>query len=447
MNRALRVITVGVACLAAVVAVAACGSSKSNSSKTSPASSAAATSTSSSSSAAASTGITAADVSLASQYVGGHTGKANPSLSPVTVGFLTQEGTVPSFPEDRVAANAAVALINDKLGGIQGHPLKLNTCVLQTEEDGLKCASQMLAAKVPLANLSLSEAGNGTFYKTINGKFPTIVTVTSSTPDEVTPDVYSPNGGAAAILYAMADDAKLLGATSVASIGSGNPGGRYAGDKVLIPQLGKLGVKVKNVYYSDTVDTPGIVSALEAAGVSSAGAVILDPSSPTQCLSVYDGLKQLSLTKPVITTPICNADSFVNATGAGPEGWDIFSYVTNPRITDDPSVKVYRDAMTASGGASDITVGFAAQQFAATMTIAKLANQIGPAKISATTFRQAIKAFRGPAFMTPGLLYCGANLNPSALTSCGSAVAKSTFKNGKWIADPSITDPQVKFSK
>ena len=48
--------------------------------------------------------------------------------------------------------------------------------------------------------------------------------------------------------------------------------------------------------------------------------------------------------------------------------------------------------------------------------------------------------------MTPGVMRCGQNTNPSALTSCGDAVAKSTFKDGKWQAAPPITDPEVKFS-
>lgn len=434
--------TAGIAlCLVGGLFATACGSSSDSSTSATTASSGAATNGGASTTAPAASDT----VATALKYVGGKAGKADASLAPVTVGYLNQEGTTPSFPEMSAAANAAVTMINDQLGGIQGHPLKLDSCILQTEEDGQKCAAQLLSDKVPIANIGLSEAGNGTFYKTVNGAFPTVVSVTSSSPDNVTPDVYSFNGGASAILYAMAYDAKLLGATSVASIGSGNPGGRYAGDKVLIPKLKQLGIPVKNVYYDDAVTTPGILSALQAAGVSKAGAVLLDPSSPAQCLSVYTSLKQLGLKIPVITTPICNADAFVKATGAGPEGWNIFSYVTNPRIEDDPQVAVYRDAMTSAGKGDDITVGFASQQFAATMTIAKMANAIGPDNLTPATYTAAIKALRGPVFTTPGVMRCGQNLTPEALTSCGNAVAKSTFEDGAWKAAPAVVDPEVKF--
>ena len=42
-----------------------------------------------------------------------------------------------------VAANAVVKFINDQLGGIQGHPLVLHTCLQAVAGDGQKCGQQM----------------------------------------------------------------------------------------------------------------------------------------------------------------------------------------------------------------------------------------------------------------------------------------------------------------
>ena len=409
------------------LALAACGSSKKASTTTTESTKTAAASESKETSSAGA--VSAASVELGAKYIGGTAGKANASESPVVVGLTVQEGGVPGFPEMKAASTAAANFINNDLGGIKGHPVKFSYCVITAEEDGQKCAGQFLNEKLAIANQSLAVVGNAPFYDTIAGKFPVINTVSSSGPDYSTPDVYVMDGGGSSILWAMARKASELGkSTSVASIGSGNPGGKNTAEKVLLPQLHKEGVKVTNVFYSDTVTTPGILSALEAAGVQKAGVVLLDPSAADQCIGVYESLKQLGLKTPVVTTPICNSDAFVEKTGAGPEGWFIYSYVTNPRVESDAEVKMYREVMTAEKFASDITTGFASQQFAQIITIAKIANVVGPANLSPTSYTTAIKGFRGPAFMTPGTLYCGYNANKENISLCGNAVTFATFE-------------------
>ena len=55
-------------------------------------------------------------------------GKANGA--PVVVGFVNQENAaVGSFPEVRADAEAAVRYVNAELGGVGGHPLRLESCV------------------------------------------------------------------------------------------------------------------------------------------------------------------------------------------------------------------------------------------------------------------------------------------------------------------------------
>jgi branched-chain amino acid transport system substrate-binding protein len=69
------------------------------------------------------------------EYTGGSAGAADPSLEPVVVGYVNQEGGVPAFPEATAATEAAVEYINAELGGIGGHPLELKHCSVQAEED------------------------------------------------------------------------------------------------------------------------------------------------------------------------------------------------------------------------------------------------------------------------------------------------------------------------
>src|SRR5947209_9465823 len=79
------------------------------------------------------------------QFVGGKPGKANPKLKPVVIGWVNlQGGQVQIGPNATPAAEIAVKLVNDSLGGIGGHPLKLKECFIRnTEEEGTKCGQQM----------------------------------------------------------------------------------------------------------------------------------------------------------------------------------------------------------------------------------------------------------------------------------------------------------------
>jgi branched-chain amino acid transport system substrate-binding protein len=65
------------------------------------------------------------------QFVGG-SGKADASLSPVTIGWVNMQGGPPSqtFAGATRAAEATVKFINTELGGVHGHPVQLSTCFI-----------------------------------------------------------------------------------------------------------------------------------------------------------------------------------------------------------------------------------------------------------------------------------------------------------------------------
>jgi len=90
-------------------------------------------------------------------------GSAHPKASgppPLTLGFVNMEGApAGSFPEARAGAEAAVAHVNDDLGGVAGHRLALSSCRTDgTPEASQSCAQRFLAAK-PLAVVSGVDLG------------------------------------------------------------------------------------------------------------------------------------------------------------------------------------------------------------------------------------------------------------------------------------------------
>ena len=65
------------------------------------------------------------------EYTGGSAGAA--SGEPVRIGYANTEAII---PEATVGARAAVEYVNAELGGIQGRPIELVECQVNTAEDG-----------------------------------------------------------------------------------------------------------------------------------------------------------------------------------------------------------------------------------------------------------------------------------------------------------------------
>src|SRR5262245_31184128 len=69
---------------------------------------------------------------------------------PLVIGYLSSENDpAADYPEGRVAAEAAVKYINEELGGLDGHPLKLKTCIVTSApEPSQACANEMVQEQV-----------------------------------------------------------------------------------------------------------------------------------------------------------------------------------------------------------------------------------------------------------------------------------------------------------
>ena len=196
-----RIAAVG-ACLLA--GAAACSSSSSSSSSA-VASSTAASSPATASSATASPSSAGANTASAfarsvtnyQEFVGG-SGAANSSLSPVTIGWVNEQGGPPSetFPEATLAAQATVKFINTQLGGVHGHPVKLSTCfIAAVEAQGTTCGDQMVNTKgVEVIAEGLDAVGNASMYGVVNGSIPTLVGVSADPADDTGKNVFELEG-------------------------------------------------------------------------------------------------------------------------------------------------------------------------------------------------------------------------------------------------------------
>ena len=244
------VLATGAALVAAVVVAACGGDSGTGSSSTAAASSAAAATT------AAAT--TAADPALASavkvygEFTGGTAGAANSSQTPVTIGFVNDEGGIPSFPEGSVAADAAVAFINEQLGGVAGHPVALVKCLVAgQEEQGQGCAQQFLGDSSIKAVVEDSQVvGAGAFHKTLAGKLPTIIGSPNSIADATAGNAYAISAGVFGTdpgftIYAT----QFLKAKTAALVFPGDDPTGQAAAKQIKDDMTKAGITVTDAGY------------------------------------------------------------------------------------------------------------------------------------------------------------------------------------------------------
>jgi branched-chain amino acid transport system substrate-binding protein len=370
-------------------------------------------------------------ISYGLKTTGGKPEAADASLPPVEIGFLNQEGSVPTFAEQRKAEEGAETFINENLGGIEGHPIKVDYCAFTNEEGGQKCAAEFLNSGVEVAQLGQGVEGNEAYYKAIGTKFPTLIDVAVAGPDLTATNGFNYTAGGADVITGLAHGIINAGYKNVAIVSSANPAGKVVTNEVLVPQLEAAGTKATTVFIADSANQPEFTSALQAAGVANVEAIVLIPSGSEQCIYGYQGLKQLDVEAPVITTYSCYAPPVLESTGGGPEGWEMWGYADNPHIETTES-KVYSDVMEAEGLGEAVNEGTSSMSFGDLLAVTKFGNEIGYSKLNAATWKEHITGFAGPAFMVPGRTECGKNSTFPAI--CGDTVVSSAYENGKWVS-------------
>jgi branched-chain amino acid transport system substrate-binding protein len=403
--------------LAAVVglasALAACGGSSSSSSTSAPAASStaagssAATSASSAATSASSAATSAGSgdsldpTGVYSKYVGGTPGKADASKSPISIGFVNDEGGIPSFPEGSVAAAAAVSYVNEFLGGIAGHPVKLVACAISgSEEAGQKCAQQFLGdSSVKVIVEDSLAVGSQTFHQTLNAKVPVIAPTPNAVASASAANTYGIGAGVFGtdpgfVTYATT----YLHAKSAALIFPADDPTGQAAAKQIKTDLEKGGLTVKTAGYQSTA--PDLLPVIQASGATSADVTVTLLPSPPTCIAGAKAIQQAGVTKPVLSLAQCIAEPVKKALGDYPK-WTYVSISTNPAIPGDPATDAYVKAMKKYAPADANLGGFAPEAFTGVIAAVKAFNAAGGDAATAETIATGIKGWTTGSPMMP----------------------------------------------
>jgi branched-chain amino acid transport system substrate-binding protein len=340
------------------------------------------------------------------QFVGGKPGKANPKLKPVVIGWVNQQGGQAEIgPLATPAAEIAVKLVNDSLGGIGGHPLVLKKCFIRnTEEEGTKCGQQMRNDKSVAAVLIGGIGIDQSMYAALAGKKPVVGGVIVSPAGEKYKPGFGLFGSGTSVLSPYATFAKnTLKAKNVAVIYPQIPGIAENG-VAIVNAMKKAGISVKQVGYDP--NTTDLVGPLTAAGAQSADVIVLQDVA-AGCVNLAKALTQLNLTPKVLTNPLCLDPRVAQGLGGDYPKWTWAIASSLGFDTTDKAVPPFVAVFKKYGQEKITADPWTPVAFGQTLTVAKWLNAIGPTKITPQAIVKQAQAFRGPVPLGAPSVRCG----------------------------------------
>ena len=187
---------------------------------------------------------------------------ADPDLPPIRLGMINQEDTsLGSYPEVRVAAEAAVAFVNAELGGVGGRPIELLTCVTSFDPDQSRaCALELLDAGVLAFVGGVDVTSDGSIPVIEAAGLAVFGGVPANLAEQRSERVFAFSGGDAGALAAFAYHASTAGASTVViGYGEGVPSFDVAARDYGQDVAEALGLRVELVPYPILTDDPTVV--------------------------------------------------------------------------------------------------------------------------------------------------------------------------------------------
>jgi branched-chain amino acid transport system substrate-binding protein len=375
-------------------------------------------------------------------YTHGKAGKADTSLKPITLGWVNQQGGALGYPNSTTGAEAAVEYVNNYLGGIGGHPLKLDTCyVVSSEQEGNTCGLQLTNNDDVRAVLyGTLLVGDQSFQAVNAGQKPILMANSINATDASGKNVFVYNGnpmsffgGTAAYVHSV------LKAKSVAVIYPQNSQS-IGGVAALKAALESVGVSLTAVGFDPS--TTNLTSAALAAGALTADVVLPLVSDPPGCIAAAKAMSTLGVQKPVISIgTFCFGPAVAQGLGGSAPNWTQLSSQTNVLDTSEADVSAYLAESAKVGLASDVqTDSNAALAWSLVMTATRFLNDGGGVSATAQTIATQAKAFTGPMLLGSAAVKCGGTSSAPGL--CGAQMrAFQHLGNDKYKAVSGWLDP------
>ncbi len=354
--------------------------------------------------------------------------------TPYVFGMINDETGAVTFPEARQGAIAAVNYVNNYLGGINGHPIQIDSCTGDgTPATAARCANQ-LVAKHPIAILGAADVGAPAsipIYQHANlaylGGIP-FTPVPQTAPNSVQFWSVSVGDNAAAAVYA----GKTLGVKSVAIVYFSNPQGAS-----LLPQITPVfkaaGVTtVKDIPLSPTSPDPSPQAAL----VESSGAQLAYVDVPNGCGNVLKALKSVGFSGKIMGIDPCGAPPVIEAAAGGAEGM----YIASPFLLQSGTshdAQLFQAAMKKWAAPGTLIDSISTAGFATVINVQQVLSTISGTPTTSSILA-AFKSGTHQNFLSHPYT-CDGQALKGAASICNDYYLMNQIKNGT-ITQPNATD-------
>jgi branched-chain amino acid transport system substrate-binding protein len=375
------------------------------------------------------------------QVYSGGKGKAKASLAPVTLGFINGQGGPPNFnfPQPTRVIEAAVKMANAELGGIHGHPIKLDECfIAQAEEEGVRCGQQMANDRnVKVILYGAVIVGNQSIYATIKGSKPIVGGVTANAADPTAKNAYFLNGSQTSVLGPFGTYTKryLPKVKTVAIVYPNQPGADTAAF-ALRKGMQQVGVKVT------MIATPQLATDLLGPATQASSADMIIPALGfTDCVPFARALDQIHYSKPVLSTPLCTFIPKGAYAGGDLPKWTFGIAQTLVNLRSPQSTLYLKKGLQYGTTVADMVNVFAEIAWEELLATVKIANTIPFNKLSSATISAGFKTFKGPLILAAPDIACG-KASPGEPAVCGNETQFYNYLGqGKWKAASSWLKP------
>ncbi|MGH3271832.1 MAG: ABC transporter substrate-binding protein, partial [Trebonia sp.] len=430
----------GAAALAvAALAAAGCSSSSSPASSSSPPATSAAAAPSPSGTTG---GLGAQSVTNYLTYTGGKSGPASSSLAPVTVGFVNQQGGAEVIGLHATdGAEMAVKYINAELGGVDGHPIVLDTCfIASAEEEGTGCAQKFLANKnVHVVAMGAVVIGVQSFYSTLGGALPVVGGVAALSIDGQQKNTAVLFGDATSVLGPMGTYGKDVLHAKTAVVLYPDDASDTPGALADEAGLKAAGISVKmGPYPPGTTDLTGVLASTGAASAD----MIIPAVAAQDCVNIDKALIQQGVTdaKKIVAAPLCLNGQVAAGLGGDFPKWTYLIASSLYGDTTDPGMIEYMKLAQTYSTPANAPDPWNIVDFGQMMTVDKVLNQVGYANLTPNAILSAVKAFKGPQALGAPQLECG--YDPSSPGVCNNRSQFFEYAgHNKWIKTAGWTQP------
>lgn len=358
--------------------------------------------------------MTGAACSSGTSHSSGPSDQSTLTGTPVKVG-LFNPGTGPlALPGVKTGTDAGVKYVNSKLGGINGHPVQVESCSIDgTPETTIGCANKFVQDKVVAAFDGFNYSSSAGISILQAAKIPLIgnISFDQTTGSAADGRLFFAAPQASFLVGAM-QGFKAEGKKSATLTLQDLPTSHKTIDTEVTPLAAAMGIKATGLYYSTTNPNFSAVASTIVSTKPDVAGLIASPSESV-CTQLVKNLRSVGYKGEVF---VAACTSFIKSDPASAPGSALYSSVWLPGseksapATAVDQLKVATKYLTDAGGTADF-YGYA--QFA---TMVDFATGLATVKSDSPTGASVLSTLRSlkdfPSFLGPRIT-CGKATTPN----------------------------------